>query len=65
MQQNKKSIQSSSNNHHPIEIPCSIPLQQMSNINSSQPFLADIRNTYLTERIEPKRNIIIQGVSNS
>jgi len=49
--------------------PIEIPLQQISsNINSSQPFLAEIRNyssidKYLTERIEPKHNIIIQGVS--
>jgi hypothetical protein len=45
-----------------------MPLQQMSKINSSQPFLTEITNCssidkYFTERIEPKHNIIIQGVS--
>jgi hypothetical protein len=37
-----------------------IPLQEMSKMNSSQPFLAEIHH-YST--IEPKQNIIIQGVS--
>jgi hypothetical protein len=46
----------------------SIPLQQMSKMDSSQPFLTEIINCssidkYFTERIEPKHNIIIQGVS--
>jgi hypothetical protein len=60
----KKSMTDIIQDKNPIEI----PLQKMSKINSSQPFLAEIRNyssidKYLTERIEPKHNIIIQGVS--
>ncbi len=44
------------------------PVQQKPKINSSELFLAEIRtspalDTYLTERIEPKQQIIIQGVS--
>lgn len=42
-----------------------IPLEQMSKMNSSQPFLADIRTYPTIERYftEPQHNIILQGVS--
>ncbi|CAF0881663.1 unnamed protein product [Rotaria sordida] len=68
VQHNIESKKTSSKNHQ-IDIPLNmsaIPLQQLSKINSSQPFLAEIKNSssinkYLTERIEPKHNIIIQG----
>jgi hypothetical protein len=67
---NIESIKTSLNNPQ-RELPfnnSSIPLQQMSKMDSSEPFLAEIINCpsidkYLTERIEPKHNIIIQGVS--
>ena len=44
-----------------------IPLQQMSTMSSSQPFVAEIRSVpsmenYFNDRLESKQNIIIQGV---
>ncbi|UJR22621.1 hypothetical protein I4U23_025662 [Adineta vaga] len=68
IQMDKQSIKASSNNDS-NEIPLNMsamPLQQTSKINTSQPFIAEIRNysstdKYFNEDVEPKRNIIIQG----
>ncbi|CAF3164472.1 unnamed protein product [Rotaria socialis] len=43
-----------------------IPLRRLSKMNSSEPFLAEKKDSisidqYFSERIEPKHNIILQG----
>ncbi|CAF0924014.1 unnamed protein product [Adineta ricciae] len=63
IQSDKQTIKASSKPYKK-EIPLNtsaIPAQLTSKLNSSQPFIAEIRTYPIKDKLEPKQNIVIQG----